>query len=1333
VRRCRIGWLLPAVALLASAAALLVATPPGARLLVAAAERAGVLTAARVEGTLRRGLVMDHVVLASAAGELRIDELRVRARLLPLLWRLVQVRRLQASGVVLAPGAAAGAGSSPGPPALPALPVAIAIDEATIRDLRLHRGDAAAPVHIERVDLALLYGRDGRVRLDRFELAVAAGGLQADGALNAELDGELRLAWWYEAGVGEPVRGAGSLRGAGARLVLEQRMHTPLRAHLRAQVDLHEPVPAWRAQLRLPEPQTLPLPAGSTPVAVHGAGQAHGAGSVFEADAELQVEAGRYGAWQVRAAAQPEQDGALAIELQLRARDAGAAMTLGGRIDPGEAALAVTGSWQALAWPPAGAAAVTLPDGRFTLDGTVDDWRLAVQGQVAVAGLAPVRWDLRGTGSRSAFDVQHMDLRAGAGSLSGAGRLAWTPSPEVDLSGQWQGLGWPLAGEPRLRSGSGQFRLHGEADDYRLSAGFALEAPALDLPSGRVTLAAHGDRQRVRLESLVARLGDGTLHAAGTSELGGDRPFWDLDLTARALDPAWLASDWPGRIDVALRVLGEGLDAAVDLSALHGQLRGLPVQGAARASVRDRRWRVDELWLRSGASSLALNGAPDGPQGLEWRIESPDLGELWPGAGGSASGAGRVGGSLAAPRLHGRLTVHDAVLADLGAARLEAGFELDLGADGPLSATLDASGLDLGAIALEALQLRAGGRVDAHEVSLAVQGSAGEARLDARGTWRNGGWQGRLEQGRWVRPQRAPMQLVAPAALAFAGTSLDVERQCWQGDDGRVCLAAARDPAGAWTAQLGLEQVALAQLPIAKVRVQGTVDGALQAAGAGTRLEAVDGTLQLPPGRLEVEIERDYWWPLDHGGGHLELRGDRAATRARLAMRLDGPAAVPAQASIELPGLPLELAAAAALPLAGRLDARIADLAPFARLSPDLAQVDGQAEVELEIGGRAAAPRLTGRGRVRIARALVPRLGIALEDAQLELRTLGPDRYRVDGHLYSGGGRLSVAGQARLESPAQWQATVTLAGERIEVADLPEAQVFVSPDLELALQPRRIELRGVIEVPEARITPRSRADAVPVSDDVVLAGAGDEAERDPRWAVHSDVRIRLGEAVTIGAMGFSGRLTGEVRARDEPGQATIGTGELRIVDGRFEAYGQRLDLDRGRIVFAGGPIDDPGVDANAVRRVGSVTVGVRARGRLREPVLDLFSSPSMPDNEILSYLILGQPFGEGSAADGRVLVNAAASLGLAQGELLSQRIARAFSLDELSVSGSPADEQMQLNVGKYLSPKLYVGYGMGLLEPSSTVRLRYDLNPRWSVEAETGSKTAADVLYNIER
>jgi len=56
-----------------------------------------------------------------------------------------------------------------------------------------------------------------------------------------------------------------------------------------------------------------------------------------------------------------------------------------------------------------------------------------------------------------------------------------------------------------------------------------------------------------------------------------------------------------------------------------------------------------------------------------------------------------------------------------------------------------------------------------------------------------------------------------------------------------------------------------------------------------------------------------------------------------------------------------------------------------------------------------------------------------------------------------------------------------------------------------------------------------------------------------------------------------------------------------------------------------------------------------------------------------------------------------------------------------------------LVLGKYLSPRLYVSWGVSLTESINTFKMRYTINDRWTVKTEAGKEGSADLVYTIEK
>jgi translocation and assembly module TamB len=170
-------------------------------------------------------------------------------------------------------------------------------------------------------------------------------------------------------------------------------------------------------------------------------------------------------------------------------------------------------------------------------------------------------------------------------------------------------------------------------------------------------------------------------------------------------------------------------------------------------------------------------------------------------------------------------------------------------------------------------------------------------------------------------------------------------------------------------------------------------------------------------------------------------------------------------------------------------------------------------------------------------------------------------------------------------------------------------------------------------------------------------------------------------------------------------------------------------------VFTGGPITNPGIDVLAVRRPQDVTVGVNVRGTLREPEMRLYSDPSMPQAEQLSWLVFGTPLGRAAGSERALLDRTRDTAQLAGGDLVVRELGRRSGLSEVGIERGDAIAEAALVIGHYLSPRLYVGYGIGIFEnPANSIRLRYIIDRNWSFEAETGERaTSADIRFTIER
>jgi translocation and assembly module TamB len=334
----------------------------------------------------------------------------------------------------------------------------------------------------------------------------------------------------------------------------------------------------------------------------------------------------------------------------------------------------------------------------------------------------------------------------------------------------------------------------------------------------------------------------------------------------------------------------------------------------------------------------------------------------------------------------------------------------------------------------------------------------------------------------------------------------------------------------------------------------------------------------------------------------------------------------------------------------------------------------------------------------------------------------------------SEGGTLTFAGEALVAQDGSVRATGTVRGDRFELMDNPDGRIVVTPDLELAAIGDSLRVRGTVLVPIGFIHAGTTSETVvrPSHDVVLVTPAGTVDRHDPNLI--AEVRVTMGDDVHVDTYGLKSKIEGGLLVLDRPGWPSSGAGELQLVQGTYRAYGQNLQIERGRLRFGGGPLKNPGLDVRATRTAGDGTVaGFEVRGTLEAPQLTVVSEPPLTPQDALGYILFGRPMQSATTNEQAMVRDAGDVLGVAGSSALASNIAHPLGLDEASVQSKGGLNQASLMLGRYLSPRLYINYGIGILDQVSTVRLRYTLSRMWTIQAESGNETRGQVQYTVER
>ncbi|KAA2284277.1 translocation/assembly module TamB domain-containing protein [Arenimonas fontis] len=868
---------------------------------------------------------------------------------------------------------------------------------------------------------------------------------------------------------------------------------------------------------------------------------------------------------------------------------------------------------------------------------------------------------------------------------------------------------------------SGQVRVQGVPQAWRLRGEASFERGS---ESARLRLAGEGDGEALQLRELAASMPTGELAGSGRVAWS-PRPAFAADLRLDGFDPGYFLPDYPGALTGQLQASAKQDEAGSwrgegRLERLGGRLRGLAVAGQAQLDWRDDRGRL-AADLRLGSSHVQVAGQIGARYDLRIEAEPLTLADALPPGSGRIEGWLRLLGPAEALDIEADLVGHDLRLDDqqIGALRLHG--RLPATGDGEL--VLAGEELRLGGLGFEALAVRALGSRARAELQGNLAWPQGHLEVGGELGQAHGLWQGQLATLRLVAQDSPELQLQAAAAFRFGADITEFDRACLVSTrvEGRLCAEAGGGEARlqAEALPLSLLQPWLPQDEGVPMHLAGSVDGEALLRQGRDGFWRGQGQLRSGEGALRLDEQSDRV-VFGYSALSLDWTLDGDALQATLSAGLADEGKVTAR-------LAAGLADTAALD--GDLALDVRNLTWLELFSEDLASPRGRLHGRMQLTGTRGEPQLSGQARLGAFEAELPALGLQLREGEFTLDGQADGSTRLSGQLRSGEGLLQVEGSLNLRDDTA-PLRVALVGSGVSLANTAEFQAVADPDLQLQLAGGVLEVRGRVNVEQARFDLEALDTGVSASEDVVVLDPLDPPK--PRQLpLDLDVSVALGEDVRLQGFGLDGKVGGKLRVRQRPGRPARASGGLEV-SGRYRAYGQALEVERARLGFADSPVDNPSLDIRAGRDFDQVSVRVRVTGTARQPQLRIESDPAMDTSEALSWLVFGRPLRSAKGNEAEQLSAAAMALG-AGGNMVAQQIGARLGLDEAGIAESRNLGGAALTVGKHLSPRLFISYGVALVGTGQVVTLKYLLTRGFDISIESGNESAASLNWRMER
>ncbi|SKB03086.1 translocation and assembly module TamB [Pseudomonas extremaustralis] len=935
---------------------------------------------------------------------------------------------------------------------------------------------------------------------------------------------------------------------------------------------------------------------------------------------------------------------------------------------------------------------------------------------VLPAQKGPVDLLLQGKVDARGAQIAGLELTAGdRQSLRLSAELDWQQGFSAEAKIAWLDFPWhrlyPVIDEPQvvLRTFNGEI-------SYKDGNYLGNLKADLDGPAGKFNVVTpfSGDLKQIFLPELKLSAGQGK--AEGHLNLQfADGIAWDTALDLSALNPAYWVAELPGTLAGPLRSKGEFKNEQLKLSAdldLKGRLRGQTAVLAAKAEGAGAQWTLANLDMRLGDNRINGSGSLQQRLAGQIDIKLARLAQLWPQLRGQINGRLDVAGSLKAPQ--GKLDFKGQQLAFADNRLQSLTLAANLNNAQRAQIDLKGSGIQSGDTQVGTLTASAQGDINSQKVQLDLAGPLVQLALALDGNLDKGNWRGRLASGD-IQAGGQDWKLQAPAKIErLADGRLTFAAHCWVSGPASLCgedqrlmpepklryhlkqfpidsLAAFLPKDFAWQGKLNAD----IQLDLPDSGPKGVVS--VDASGGTLRVKDKQQWLDFPYDTLTLETT---------------LNPKRIDTRLNFHGGKLGELLLQAQIN----PLPKNK------PISGNFNLTGLDLAVARPFVPMVEKLHGKLNGSGRISGGLLAPQVSGNVNLVDGEISGPELPVSLEDLNVQALIAG-ESVELNGTWRSG-----KAGQGSLKGQVEWAPALAmdlrLQGSQLPVTVEPYAVLDVAPDLKISLKNDHLAIAGKVRIPRGDITVRELPPStVKVSDDAVIIGSQTE-EGKPPMAMAMDIDVAVGED----QLNFSGfGLTAKVQGNVHIGDNLDTRGELWLNDGRYRAYGQKLDVRRARLLFAG-PLDQPYLDIEAIRKTDDVIAGIRLSGSAEQPTTQIFSEPAMSQEQALSYLVLGRPLSS-TGEDNNLLAQAALGLGLMGSAGVTSDLARDLGIKDFELDTQGSGTTTAVVASGKITEKLSLRYGVGVFEPASTIALRYLLSKKVYLEVASGVASSLDIFY----
>ncbi len=720
-----------------------------------------------------------------------------------------------------------------------------------------------------------------------------------------------------------------------------------------------------------------------------------------------------------------------------------------------------------------------------------------------------------------------------------------------------------------------------------------------DFKQGKDSLFVEGqidlNNEVINLKSLLARSATNSININGRAS----EPM-ALDIKINAQNLSEVSPDISGRVTGSANIQGGYSSPTIktnllgsNLSVKQQRLTQSDVKLQGEVEIREGVPFVKQLDTQIGNNKIQVTGKASSPYNLKWNIDSKNLKQISTEISGSIVAQGQLQGTIDRPIINTTGNANNLRFEEfaLGSGKFSASTK-----NGIYRIKGDLKKLKNADQEVKSAKVELNGTIENHSIQATVDHSEAKVNLQANGGWKNQKWGGVVKTLKLGDTKAGDWKLQKPTRVSLSQDGFSADKLCFSSDKTQACSTASFSKASGLSAKGTLQKTPLSLvkpfLPEG-INLNGDIQGSYDIKQNNGKPKGVI-KFTLPPSSFSFKSEDGDEQTLSYKNAEIEATINNRTINAEAKMQIINRGAFTSKAKIKLDPKQGKHT------INGTANFDVPNINFAQRFIPRSRGLRGAMSSKLTFNGLLSKPQIKGSADIKNAYLRLPEAGTEITNINVNVRADKPGQAIINGKMLMGKGVLNVSGDMDLKDIAKWKARIKISGKNIRFMNTNEIKAVMSPDINLNLTPELVGITGRIDIPEADIRLKNIPEtSIDESTDTFIIGESKVGEKVTSVKIRPRVLVSLGKKVRMDAFGLEAKLSGDVNITHNR-RDILANGSLRVQDGKFQAYGQDLAIDNGRLIFNGSP-RLVGMDIRATRTIDKQVVGIHLGGTLLSP------------------------------------------------------------------------------------------------------------------------------------